>query len=689
MIITPERSWLFRAMAKADMQEWLFAFHRSLAVIVARLVDGGGNGSSNGGGGHGGLQTPSPGLGGFHRYGMGAGGLLSSRNDTNLMASRRGGLRAHAVAEERGEMGHGHGRSLSGAPHRVRQVRGARVLVLFGLVYGGLPDVSSPSPTPFHTHTPQAPGGALLVEPGIGIGGTTTAAAAGTTTTHGGILRGISPPTRRTAAGLLRRGVVSSADTWGSAGNSPMATGVGLGAGAGGGGGVSQHFSTPSSPPAGAGARGGAGGGGLMGGLLLRGSPPPPLAHAGAPQLYSTTTPADYLMLSSRAMTASSSASASSAMQQQGGGGGGERGGLQQQQVGATSGGGFDVSAEVEAQALVALAADAAAAARYASPASTGTGASFSFRRGDSASSLPGVAAAAVVSAAYTGEQTHQHAAQAVALPHSPEAGAGAGRGGLSLDLGGWARRARVGPAAVVGGGQTPTPSTGGSGGDYGGPVVASPMGSLNGQAVPPQQQGAVVGRVGSLASSLGGEVGGVGSPYHHGQSGGGLGAGEEAPGLMFEMSMDEVLDEGVGGLRLSSPRPPSTVGGLSGGVGGGGGEGERVLGTTYTQTLYPPLVEAAGGGLINVRVEEGHYHHHHHHNHHHQEVGAEGGWDDEAAEAATERLSVSPAAGGRAGRRRPRPVGELVEERRELGWSFGVISLQGIRKNQEDQVCV
>ena len=121
MIITPERTWLFRAMAKADMQEWLFAFHRSLAVIVARLVDGG-SGNGHGGGGH--MQTPST---GFHRYGMGAGGLLSSRNDTNLMASRRGGLRYHVV-EERGEMGHGHGRSLSGAPHRVRQVRGEGLL---------------------------------------------------------------------------------------------------------------------------------------------------------------------------------------------------------------------------------------------------------------------------------------------------------------------------------------------------------------------------------------------------------------------------------------------------------------------------------------------------------------------------------------------------------------------------------
>lgn len=155
MIITPERTLLFRAMAKADMQEWLFAFHRSLAVIVARLVDGG-SGNGHGGGGH--MQTPST---GFHRYGMGAGGLLSSRNDTNLMASRRGGLRYHVV-EERGDIGHGHGRSLSGAPHRVRQVRkeGGRSscvgLVGVGVyVYGVLSAL--PPAHPHQPHPPQKP----------------------------------------------------------------------------------------------------------------------------------------------------------------------------------------------------------------------------------------------------------------------------------------------------------------------------------------------------------------------------------------------------------------------------------------------------------------------------------------------------------------------------------------------------
>jgi hypothetical protein len=148
----------------------------------------------------------------------------------------------------------------------------------------------------------------------------------------------------------------------------------------------------------------------------------------------------------------------------------------------------------------------------------------------------------------------------------------------------------------------------------------------------------------------------------------------------MFEISMDEVLDAGVRGLRLSSPRPPSAM-----------GEGERVLGVTHTQTLYTPLVEAAGGGLINVRVEEGsggaghHHHHHHHHHHQHHAAATEGEWDGAGEAGATGRLSVSPGAEGRAGRRRPRPVGGVVG--RELGWSFGVISLQGIRKNQEDQV--
>lgn len=374
-----------------------------------------------------------------------------------------------------------------------------------------------------------------------------------------------------------------------------------------------------------------------MGGLLLRGSPPPPLAHAGAPQLYSTTTPADYLMLASRPLTAAtpaSTASASTATQEQQGQGG--AGGLQGETM--------DVSAEAEAQALTALAADAAAAARFASPGSTST----------------------AVSAAYTGKQAHQHQhATAVAAEAGGEGGggAGAGRGGLSLDVAGWARRGRVGGQT-----STPTPSTGGSGGEYGAGV--SPGG--NGQ--PPQQ--AAVGRVWSLASSLGGEEGGGcgGSPLHHGQ-----GPGEEAPGLMFEMSMDEVLDAGVGGLRLSSPRPPSAM-----------GEGERVLGVTHTQTLYPPLVEAAGGGLINVRVEEGkggagHHHHHYHHHQQHHAAATEGEWDGAGEAGATGRLSVSPGAGGRAGRRRPRPVG--AEEGRELGWSFGVISLQGIRKNQEDQV--
>ncbi len=124
MIITPERTWLFRAMARQDMQEWLFSFHRSLAVIVARLLDSNNHYSSNNGGGGGGAPGGGLGLGGlgsvggYHRYGMGAGGLLSSRNDTNLMASRRG-LR---FVEEQQHLGHGHGRSLSVAQHRLRQV---------------------------------------------------------------------------------------------------------------------------------------------------------------------------------------------------------------------------------------------------------------------------------------------------------------------------------------------------------------------------------------------------------------------------------------------------------------------------------------------------------------------------------------------------------------------------------------
>ncbi|EWM23861.1 protein phosphatase 1e, partial [Nannochloropsis gaditana] len=38
-ITTPERTWVFSAASMHTMQEWLFAFHRSLAVIVARLVE--------------------------------------------------------------------------------------------------------------------------------------------------------------------------------------------------------------------------------------------------------------------------------------------------------------------------------------------------------------------------------------------------------------------------------------------------------------------------------------------------------------------------------------------------------------------------------------------------------------------------------------------------------------------------
>ena len=100
-------------------------------------------------------------------------------------------------------------------------------------------------------------------------------------------------------------------------------------------------------------------------------------------------------------------------------------------------------------------------------------------------------------------------------------------------------------------------------------------------------------------------------------------GGGEEGGGgMMFEMSMD--YEEGEGG------------GGGGGGGRGLGGSGSSVGSTPRGVGVVPTVVEGGGGEFITIRVEE-----------------------------------------GRKGRRRVR---------RELGWSFGVISLQGIRKNQEDQ---
>ena len=103
---------------KNEPQEWLFAFHRSLAVIVNRLVGHGGGHhqqQQHMGHGHALSSIGGGGGGGYYRPGGGGGGLLSSRNNTSLMMSRRG-LR---VGDEAGQ---GHGRALSGA-QRFRQVR--------------------------------------------------------------------------------------------------------------------------------------------------------------------------------------------------------------------------------------------------------------------------------------------------------------------------------------------------------------------------------------------------------------------------------------------------------------------------------------------------------------------------------------------------------------------------------------
>ena len=94
-IVTPEKTWFFCALSKQNMQEWLFAFHRSLAVIVARLVEDKNHHRSAQKGG------------GDDRFSLLLSGVGGDR-DSALAATASRRLRLME------ELGHGHGRSLSG-----------------------------------------------------------------------------------------------------------------------------------------------------------------------------------------------------------------------------------------------------------------------------------------------------------------------------------------------------------------------------------------------------------------------------------------------------------------------------------------------------------------------------------------------------------------------------------------------